>query len=219
MAQLFAPRADLVLRTAIAFVLLAGAGTAWGAYVALRSPPGTAEGRYVVQPVPFSHAHHVGGLGLDCRYCHRWASVSSHAGLPDTETCMHCHHELWTDAPVLEPVRESWRTGEPIAWRRVHDLPDHVFFDHSAHLNGGVGCESCHGRVDRMPLVARAAPLQMGWCLDCHRDPGPRLRPPEALHTMGWSPPDDGGALAAALLERWDTPSTAVLTDCSACHR
>src|SRR5690606_18304607 len=126
------------------------------------------------QPVPFSHAHHVGGLGIDCRYCHATATSSSFAGMPTSATCMNCHKELWTQAALLEPVRESWRTGRPIAWTRVHDLPDFVRFDHSIHLAKGVGCAVCHGRVDRMPLTAKATPMTMKWCLDCHRDPGPR---------------------------------------------
>ncbi len=138
------------------------------------------------QPVPFSHNHHVGGLGIDCRYCHTTVEVSAKAGIPPTKTCMSCHSQVWKDAPMLEPVRASYREDKSIPWVRVHDLPDFVYFDHSIHLKKGVGCESCHGRVDNMPLMWRENTLNMEWCLACHRDPTPNLRPREALFEMNW---------------------------------
>jgi Cytochrome c7 and related cytochrome c len=142
-----------------------------------RSPYVTKQGERLEQPVPFSHQHHVAGLGLDCRYCHTSVENSSFAGIPPTKTCMNCHSQIWTNAPMLEPVRESFRTGNSLNWERVHDLPDFVYFDHSIHINKGVGCESCHGPVDKMPLMYQANSLQMEWCLDCHRAPDKYLRP------------------------------------------
>ena len=140
------------------------------------------------QPIPFSHAHHVGGLGLDCRYCHTSVESSSFAGIPPTKTCMNCHSRFGTRVPMLEPVRASFRTGQSIRWTRVHDLPDFVYFNHSIHVNKGVGCESCHGRVDKMPLTWAVPSLQMDWCLDCHRDPAKVLRPQAFITTMGYQP-------------------------------
>lgn len=139
------------------------------------------------QPVPFSHDHHVGGIGIDCRYCHTTVEVSAKAGIPPTKTCMTCHSQVWKDAPMLEPVRASFREDKSIPWVRVHDLPDFVYFDHSIHVNKGVGCESCHGRVDKMPLMWRQNTLNMEWCLSCHRDPTPNLRPKDAIYEMGWT--------------------------------
>src|ERR1039458_4592109 len=140
------------------------------------------------QPVPFSHAHHVGGLGLDCRYCHTTVETSSFANIPPTKTCMNCHSEIWLTSPTLEPVRASFRTGASIRWTRVNDLPDFVYFNHSIHINKGIGCESCHGRVDRMPLTWQENSLQMEWCLDCHRHPEKHVRPREFITAMGYQP-------------------------------
>src|SRR2546421_4575114 len=128
------------------------------------------------QPVPFSHAHHVGGLGVDCRYCHTTVETSSFANIPPTKTCMNCHSQIWSTSPTLEPVRASFRTDQSIRWTRVHDLPDFVYFNHSIHINKGVGCETCHGRVDQMALMRQHASLQMEWCLDCHRNPEKYVR-------------------------------------------
>jgi len=177
----------------------------------------TGQERIVRQPVPFSHEHHVGGLGLDCRYCHASVERSGFAGLPPTETCMTCHSQLWTEAEMLAPVRESLATGTPIAWTRVHDLADYVYFNHAAHLANGVGCETCHGNVAQMPLMRQEAPLTMAWCLSCHTDPAPNLRPQEELFTMGWDGGDDP-VQQAALMRRYDVhPET--MTDCYVCHR
>jgi hypothetical protein len=178
-----------------------------------------ASAQYVAfeQPVPFSHAHHVGEIGLACQYCHQGVRVSSSAGLPATEVCMTCHSQILADAPVLAPIRASFQTGRPVVWTRVNKLPDFVFFNHAAHVNNGVGCVSCHGRVDEMPMVARAAPLTMEWCLGCHRDPAPNLRPPEEEFAMDWVA-DDPRRTGEALLARYHIhPDT--LTDCYVCHR
>ncbi len=183
-----------------------------------RSSYNTGEGVVLEQPVPFSHDHHTAALGIACVYCHTSAEEAAFAGIPPTATCMNCHNLIWADSPMLEPVRESWRTGEPIRWVRVHDLPDYVYFNHSIHIAKGIGCESCHGRVDRMPLIMKTESLQMEWCLDCHRNPAAHVRPRAEVQTMGWTPPDPerAPADAAALVERYAIRS---LDDCSVCHR
>lgn len=154
-----------------------------------RSPWVTRQGQRPDQPVPFSHKHHVQGLGLQCQYCHTTVEESSYAGIPPTRTCMNCHAQIWTNAALLEPVRNSWYTGQSIPWIRVHDLPDYVYFNHSIHVNKGIGCETCHGRVDEMPLMYEQNTLQMEWCLDCHRNPAKNLRPTAEIYNMAWKPP------------------------------
>lgn len=220
MTQLFSRAADLWLRLTL-LAVAGGAGLiALVGWAFTRSAYATAEGRFVDQPVPFSHAHHVGGLRIDCRYCHGTVEVSSFAGMPSTDTCMHCHRKVWPEAPVLEPVRESWRTGSRLAWVRVHDLPDFVFFDHSIHVAKGVGCTSCHGQLDRMPLTRRAAPLTMQWCLECHRHPEQHLRPREAVFDPDYQPPEDQEQLGRRLAHEYRVPLDGVrLTRCTVCHR
>lgn len=168
------------------------------------------------QPVPFSHAHHVGDVGLDCRYCHTSVETSAFANIPPTKTCMNCHSQIWNTSPTLEPVRESFRTDRSIAWTRVHDLPDFAYFNHSIHVNKGVGCETCHGRVDKMPLTWQQSSLQMEWCLDCHRHPEQYVRPREAVFRMGYEPPSDQDELGRRLVKEYKIQS---LTSCSTCHR
>ena len=168
------------------------------------------------QPVPFSHAHHVGDVGLDCRYCHTSVETSGFANIPPTKTCMNCHSQIWNTSPTLEPVRESFRSDRSIAWTRVHDLPDFAYFDHSIHVNKGVGCETCHGRVDKMPLTWQKASLQMEWCLNCHRHPEQYVRPREAVFEMGYEPPVDQETLGRQLVKEYKIQS---LTSCSTCHR
>lgn len=214
---LFGPLANL-----FATLALCGAGIGVAAAVGLvwavpRTDYRTQIGFARQQPVPFSHKHHVGGLGLDCRYCHYTVESTATAGMPSTDTCMTCHSQIWTGAPMLAPVRQSLAQGVALRWRRVHDLPDYVFFDHSIHIAKGVACETCHGRLDEMPLTWRTESLHMSWCLDCHRDPGPRLRPREAVFAMGWQPGPDTPS-AAALMQRYHI-RTAGLTDCTVCHR
>ena len=154
-----------------------------------RSPWVTKQGQRPDQPVPFSHKHHVEGLGLQCQYCHVSVEKSSYAGIPPTKTCMNCHSQIWTDAQLLEPVRQSWATGKSINWIRVHDLPDYVYFNHEIHVNKGIGCASCHGRVDEMPLMYQENTLQMEWCLNCHRNPAVNLRPASEVYNMAWAGP------------------------------
>jgi hypothetical protein len=154
-----------------------------------RSPWVTRQGQRADQPVPFSHKHHVEGLGLQCQYCHTSVEKSSYAGIPPTKTCMNCHSQIWTNAQLLEPVRQSWATGESIQWIRVHDLPDYVYFNHEIHVNKGIGCASCHGRVDQMPIMYEQNTLQMEWCLNCHRNPSVNLRPTSEIYNMAWTGP------------------------------
>jgi len=182
------------------------------------SPKTTDVGYEPKQPVPYSHALHAGELGIDCRYCHNTVERAAHAAIPPTETCMNCHARVRTKSENLEPVRESWKTGGAVEWKKVHDLPDYVYFNHSAHVTRGVGCVSCHGRIDQMPEVYQFAPLSMGWCLDCHREPFKNLRPPEEVTNMTWTHPAGvdpvsyGKELAAK--NNLHPP-----TDCSTCHR
>jgi hypothetical protein len=201
---------------------------------------GYVSGQYVVkkQPVPFSHEHHTRGLGIDCRYCHTSVERSATAGIPPTETCMNCHRQIWTNAELLEPIRASYRDNVPVQWTRVHDLPDYVYFNHSVHIAKGIGCATCHGKVNQMPLMFQNATLQMQWCLDCHRNPTKNVRPREEVFNMDWDPKDrasfvkymdppsldkgwepsgaDIARLQAKLAKDYDLHS---LTSCSTCHR
>jgi ferredoxin len=154
-----------------------------------RSPWVTRQGQRPDQPVPFSHKHHVQGLGLQCQYCHVTVEKSSYAGIPPTKTCMNCHAQIWTNAKLLEPVRDSWATNKSLVWTKVHDLPDFVYFSHEIHVNKGLGCATCHGRVDQMPLMYEQNTLQMEWCLDCHRNPSKNLRPTSQVYNMAWEKP------------------------------
>ncbi len=183
---------------------------------------GTMVGWVRDQPVPFSHAHHVGGLGIDCRYCHTTVEVSAQASLPPTHVCMTCHSQLWTGAPMLAPIRQSLADDKPIAWRRVARLPDYVYFNHSIHISRGVPCAACHGRVDRMPLMTRAEPFHMSFCLDCHRDPGPHLRPVDQVTRMDWTDwdnhPERHEAFGRQAMQHFHI-EPAKLVNCSICHR
>lgn len=191
---------------------------AWTVYAIYWSPYTTRVAVPPEQPVPFSHEHHVAGLGLDCRFCHVTVETSAFAGMPATETCMSCHSQVWTDAPVLAPVRQSLVAQERLRWNRVHDLPDFVFFDHSIHVNRGVGCATCHGPVDEMPLLWQEHALYMKWCLDCHREPERFLRPPAEVFNTKWRPPTNQLVLGKELKARQHM-NPDQLTDCSICHR
>jgi hypothetical protein len=216
MPQLFPRNANYIARGSLVVlaVLVVAGGLALDRLQ--RSPYVTREGEVFKQPVPFSHDHHVAAMGLECRYCHTSAETSSFAGIPPTSTCMNCHKEIWNDSPMLEPVRSSFRTGEPLEWTRINDLPDFVYFNHSIHLAKGIGCETCHGRVDKMPLMFQHASLQMEWCLECHRNPEEFVRPRDEVYTMGYERPKDQPDLGARLVEEYDIES---LTSCSTCHR
>lgn len=218
MSQIFHPSMNIIARVTLLVIILLVAGLAWFGYYTVRSPFMTEVGVAKVQAVPYSHAQHVGGLGLDCRYCHTAVEESNMASIPPTETCMGCHRQVATDSPNLELVRNSAETNQPLEWIRVHDLADFVYFNHAIHVKQGVGCETCHGRVDQMPVVAKVQSLQMDWCLDCHRDPAKYVRPREAVFTMGYTPPTDQAILGPQLVTDYGI-HVKQLTDCSVCHR
>jgi cytochrome c7-like protein len=219
MPQIFHPSTNTISRLTIFGAVFLVAFLAWVGAALNRSDYATQVHMARVQPVQFSHEHHVSGLGLDCRYCHTSVEESSFAGLPPTQTCMNCHSQIWSNSPYLEPVRESWKTGKPIVWTRVHNLADFVYFNHSIHVNKGVGCVTCHGRVDRMPLMWQEHSLLMEWCIECHRQPEQFLRPREDVFRMDWQPPSDQLALGRQLIKEYRIRSPAILTSCDTCHR
>lgn len=219
MAQVFNPAANVIARLSI-IVLLGGLVGTLVLFDALQ------KSTYVTevdmpreQDVPFSHKHHI-SMGLDCRYCHTSVEEAAFAGIPPTRTCMNCHGIVWNEAPMLEPVRESWRTGKPLEWNRVHDLPQFAYFNHSVHVNAGVGCATCHGQVDQMPLVWKENNLYMSWCLECHRQPEKFLRPRDQVFNMAYEAPDNQLELGQQLLveHKVDTSNNRLL-DCYKCHR
>jgi hypothetical protein len=218
MAQLFRPGANSIAVGVIVLLIAGPPAAAIFAYLMWRSPYATNQYLTRSQPVPFSHAHHVGDLGLDCRMCHKGVETAAFADLPSSNICMTCHSQIWTNAQMLAPVRESQATGRPLHWQRVNRLPDYVFFDHSIHIAKGIGCSTCHGPVQDMALMRQQQPLTMGWCLDCHRHPENYLRPKDRIYDMSWTPSPDqaeeGRRRIAAYLIHPDH-----LTDCSTCHR
>jgi hypothetical protein len=216
MPQVFHPAFNTISRVSIFGAVFILAGIVWLAGVYVRSPHATGAGVILEQPIPFSHQHHVRDCGIDCRYCHTSVETSPFAGIPPTETCMNCHSELWRDSPMLAPVRASFRTGTPLVWRRVHDVPDYAFFDHSIHIHKGVACVACHGRVDEMPLMWREATLHMEWCLDCHRDPARNIVPREDVFSMTAPVGAVSAERVRQLSEEYHVTSK---TDCSVCHR
>jgi|SRR3954447_14576632 Cytochrome c7 and related cytochrome c len=232
MGQIFHRSTNAAARISIiATVVLVGA-LLWFFDAMQRSPYYMGQGVAPAQPVPFSHQHHVSGLGIDCRYCHTSVEVSGFAGIPPTKTCMNCHAQIWTNAALLEPVRESFRSGRSLVWTRVYDLPDYVYFDHSIHINKGVGCASCHGRIDTMPLTHPAQALTMEWCLSCHREPEKNLRPREQVFNMRYEQPSsrnpvefegktytDQLALGHDIKDKYHLRSVHDITSCNTCHR
>jgi Cytochrome c7 and related cytochrome c len=230
--QIFHRSANVASRASIYAGIFTLAFALWACVNLQRSPYVTYAGVARPQPVPFSHEHHVAGLGIDCRYCHTSVENSSFAGIPPTKTCMNCHSQIWTAAPLLEPVRESFRTGKSLVWNRVNDLPDFVYFDHSIHINKGVGCNTCHGPVDRMPLMFNYASLQMEWCIQCHRAPEKNLRPRDQVFNMRYQQPTtdlpvvvdgvsytDQLSLGKHLVHKYNLRSVMDITSCSTCHR
>jgi hypothetical protein len=189
-----------------------------GAMAFYRSPFVTNVNVAKEQEVPFSHKHHVAGLGIDCRYCHTSVDTSPFAGIPPTETCMTCHSQVWTEAPILEPVRNSWDTGTPLVWNRVTDLPDFVYFNHSIHVNKGIGCTTCHGQVDQMPLMSKANTFHMAWCLQCHKSPEKFIRPKDQVYSVEWKPGSNQLDEGKKLVEEYGV-RVEQLTNCSVCHR
>jgi hypothetical protein len=220
MTQVFHPSMNTFARVTIFGAAFFAVGLLGVVYGVFRSPYVTGQYEAVDQPVQFSHEHHVNSLGLDCRYCHTSVETSWFAGLPPTETCMTCHSQIWPDSPMLAPVRESLARSEPIRWNRVHDLPDYAYFNHSIHVAKGVGCASCHGRVDQMPLIWKDQPLTMEWCLSCHREPERHLRPRDKVFDMKWTAGSEADQLALGreLVKQNHIPVHR-LSDCSTCHR
>ena len=220
MAQIFHPATNTIAKATIFGALIIIAAISWIAAEIYRSPYVTQQNHAPAQPVPFSHEHHVAGIGIDCRYCHTSVEDSQFAGLPSTKVCMTCHSQIWTNAPILQPVRNSWRTGEPLRWTRVHDLPDYAYFNHGIHIQKGVGCASCHGQVDQMPLMQKSAPLQMEWCLECHRAPQKNLRPRDKVFDIGWKWPEgkEQEIEGPKLVQEYHV-HTEQLMNCSICHR
>ena len=230
--QIFRRSTNTISRATIYGAIFVVAALFWAAAEIQRSPYVTYAGVARPQPAPFSHQHHVAGLGIDCRYCHTSVETSSFAGIPPTKTCMNCHSQIWTNAQMLEPVRESFRIGKSLVWNRVNDLPDFVYFTHSIHINKGVGCNTCHGPVDRMPLMYNYASLQMEWCLECHRAPEKYLRPRDQVFNMRYEQPSSGNpvtadgknytdqiALGSDLVKKYKLRTVADITSCSTCHR
>jgi hypothetical protein len=216
MPQYFSRSANTFARFSVLGFVCAGVIVCGLAYLIVRSPYETMQNVPREQPVPFSHEHHVGGLGIDCRYCHTTVETSSFANIPSTKICMNCHSQMWASSPMLEPVRESYRSGKSIEWTRVNDLPEYVYFNHSIHIHKGVGCTTCHGRIDKMPLTWQGEPLTMEWCLNCHRHPQRYLRPRDAVFSMDYRTPANQIALGYRLMKAYRVQS---LTSCSTCHR
>ena len=214
---IFGPGANTLVRVALLSAASAGGFLILAIWVVPVTGFNTQEGFAPQQPVPFSHKHHVSGLGIDCRYCHTEVEKSSNAGMPSTAICMTCHSQIWTNAAMLRPDRQSLAQDKPIRWTRVYTLPDYVYFDHSIHIAKGVGCTECHGPIGDMPLTWKAKPLTMGWCLSCHRNPAPHLRPREDVFDPHWhrTPSTPSGE---ALMAQYNI-HTANLSDCSICHR
>jgi Cytochrome c7 and related cytochrome c/Class III cytochrome C family len=218
MAQIFGPRANPISRLSVYGAFGALALFVVGMAIYSRSPYPAFVHNSPDQPVPFSHQLHAGGLKIDCRYCHSGVEVSASAGIPPTQTCMTCHSQIKTSSAALAPVRDSFQSGVPVAWNRVHDLADFVYFNHSIHIAKGVGCSTCHGNIAEMAKVEQVQPLTMGWCLQCHRAPEQNLRPPEEIYNTAWQPPDNQAEQGRALLQQYNI-QVSRLTNCSICHR
>lgn len=249
MAQIFHPSANTLARASIIGGAFVAMTVVMVTHLVIKSPYQTDVNVVKSQPVPFSHDHHVAGLGIECRYCHTSVEESAYAGIPPTYTCMSCHSKIWVDSPMLAPVRESLALDRPIEWNKIHDLPDYTYFNHAIHVNKGVGCASCHGRVDEMPLMRKDQTMSMGWCLECHRNPEQHLRPKDQIYNLAWSvdseqetvkefvqreaepgtyefmtsddyiSQDELGLLLAEMYEVPTLGHNTPLTNCAVCHR
>ena len=219
MHRVFHRSANAIARVSIFGFAFLVVGVSWVVITLGRSAYLTDVGLARVQPVPFSHQHHVSGLGIDCRYCHTTVEKSSFAGMPATSFCMNCHSQIWSDSPMLEPVRASFRNSQPLVWTRVHNLPRFAYFDHSIHVNKGVGCSTCHGRVDQMPLTFAQQPMYMEWCLECHRNVAAYIRPRSEIFNMAWQPAPDQLARGQSLIAEYKIKDMRSLIVCSTCHR
>ncbi len=219
MPQIFHPSTNTIAKVLLFGLPLGVAFVLWVCLVYTRSSYGTGAGITRVQPVPFSHEHHVGVLGIDCRYCHTTVEYSSYAGIPPTKTCMNCHSQIWVGSQALEPVRASYRDDRSLRWHRIYNVPGFVYFDHSIHIHKGVGCSSCHGRIDEMPFTYQVPSLLMEWCLDCHRQPEKHLRDVKFVFDMKYQAPDDQLELGRALKKKYRIKDAHFLTSCTVCHR
>lgn len=219
MSQIFPKSANAAARSSLFGVLTLVLFLGWVIFTLMRSSWLTKQNETVEQPIQFSHAHHVGGIGLDCRYCHTSVEKAAFAGIPPTKTCMNCHSQIWANAPLLEPVRASYRNDTPLTWIRVNDLPDFVYFNHQIHVKQGVGCATCHGPIDKMPLAYQATSMQMEWCLDCHRAPEKYLRPRSEVFNMAYTAPANQLEIGRALKTEYKVAGPEHLTSCSVCHR
>jgi hypothetical protein len=219
MPPIFPPRSNTFARASILVLLVLLAVIVGLLVLWLHSSTFNKVGVAVGQPVAFPHNRHVAVVQLNCRFCHNTVDNASFAGLPPTETCMGCHSQILLDSPLLIPVRESWKTGVPIEWNRVNNVPDHVYFDHQIHVNKGVGCESCHGRVDEMGTAVKAETFYMAWCIDCHRNPERFVRPLDQVYTMGYKPAESQSALGPKLVQEYNIKPSQQLMNCSICHR
>jgi Cytochrome c3 len=214
--QIFHRSFNTISRVTIFGAVFILAGLGWGLSVFARSSYVTNIGITRAQPIPFSHEHHVNGLGIDCRYCHTSVERSAYPGMPPTKTCMNCHQQIWVGSEMLAPVRDSFRTGVPIEWSRVHRLAEFAYFNHSVHVNKGVGCTTCHGPVNNMPLMWQHGTLLMEWCLDCHRKPELYVRDKKDVFSVDWEPPSNQAEIGKKLVDEYRIQS---LIHCSTCHR
>jgi Cytochrome c3 len=219
MPQVFPRPMNFVVRLSLVGGALGSGMLAGLCLMFTHSSYGTDAGVVREQPIPFSHQHHVGVLGIDCRYCHTSVEQSSYAGMPPTKTCMNCHSQIWVGSKMLEPVRESYKNGTPLQWDRVYNLPGFVYFDHSIHINKGIGCSSCHGRIDEMPFTYQFPTLLMEWCLECHRHPERQIRPREEVFNIRYEQPDDQETLGRRLCKDYEVKDSTSITSCSVCHR
>lgn len=236
MPQVFPKSMNPISRIMLLSIPVIAASTGVGLAAFFRSDYTTGRNEIVDQPIPFSHLHHVSELGIDCRYCHTGVETSAHAGVPPTKTCMNCHQQVWNGADILDPLRKSYATDTPIAWTKVHNTPHYTYFNHSIHVSKGVGCVSCHERIDQMALVRQSKTLLMEWCLDCHRHPEKNLRPKSEVFNLGWTPGEgtvdlDGevfgpktdtstqAEIGRILKVKYHVRDDKTLTNCSICHR
>jgi hypothetical protein len=219
MPQVFPPAMNIVSRVTIAGGLLGTVSLMWLSLMFMRSSYGTDAGIVRAQPIPFSHEHHAGVLGIDCRYCHTTVEHSSFAGMPATKTCMNCHSQIWVGSEMLKPVRDSYAADAPLHWHRVYNLPGFVYFDHSIHVQKGIGCASCHGQIDEMPLTYQVPTLLMEWCLECHRKPERNIRPREEVFNMRYQQPADQLSLGRQLCADYGVKTSLEITSCTVCHR
>jgi Cytochrome c7 and related cytochrome c len=219
MAQAFSRWTNVGSKGSILGAVLFLALVTWVGIVLTASSYGTMAGVARVQPIPFSHQHHVGILGIDCRYCHTTVEFSTFAGMPPTKTCMNCHSQMWVGSQMLEPVRESYATDQSIRWKRVYNTPGFVYFAHSIHVQKGIGCSTCHGKIDRMPFTVQVPSLLMKWCLDCHRDPAAEIRPRDKVFDMSYEKPSNQDELGKKLVAEYHIKTPNELTSCTVCHR